>query len=163
MIKFVTEWFGLDQLSKEEFERLRPNTERTIMRVTLYFEGKVKKKLSARPARTGRIYIIKGRPHQASAPGEPPAPITGKLRQSITHTDVQWDGDQASAEVGSSDPKARILEFGGVTSKGIRILPRPFIGATWLEEEDRMQKMLDQAVSTKAPVLADLSAEETEP
>jgi hypothetical protein len=132
------------------------------MKATLYYEGKVKKKLSATPPRTGRVYIIRGRAHVASAPGEAPAPITGRLRQSIGHTDVKWDGDEASAEVGSSDPKARILEFGGVNSRGVRLLPRPFFASTWMEEEQHMQEILDSAVSTKAPVLADFAAEVAE-
>lgn len=159
MIRFVTHWFGLDTLSAEEFAALRDPTERAILRATLYYEGRVKKKLTG--PRTGRIYIIKGRPHQASAPGEPPASLTGKLRQSITHTDVQWDGDQAFAEVGSSAPQAARLEFGGVDSRGVRILPRPYFSATWIEEEAAMQAILDKAVSTKAPVLAVLDAEAT--
>lgn len=159
MIRFVTKWFGLDTMAKEELEALRAPTERAITRATLYYEGKVKKKLTAVPARTGRVYIIKGKPHVASAPGEPPAPITGRLRQSITHTDVVWNGDEASAEVGSSDPKAARLEFGGVDSRGIRILPRPYFSTTWEEEEPHMQAILDKAVSAH-PVLADIAAEE---
>lgn len=160
MIRFVTHWFGLDTLSAEEFEALRVPTERAILRATLYYEGRVKKKLTG--PRTGRIYIIDGRPHQASAPGEPPATLSGDLRKSIMHTDVQWDGDQAFAEVGTDRPYGRRLEFGGVDSRGIRILPRPYFGATWIEEEAKMQAILDKAVSTKAPVLADFAAEVTE-
>lgn len=161
ILKIVTQWFGLDTLAREEFEALRKPTERAIMKTMLYYEGKVKKKLIAVPARSGRIYVINGRPHQASAPGEPPAPLTGKLRQSITHSDVRWDGDQAFGEVGSSDPKASRLEFGGVDSRGIRILPRPYFSTTWEEEEVHMQSILDQAVST-SPVLADFQVEVAE-
>lgn len=161
MIKIFVKWFGLEDLGKEELEALRRPVERAITKATLYYEGRVKKKLTAVPARTGRIYIIRGKPHQASAPGEPPAPISGKLRQSITHTDVMWDGDNASAEVGSSDPKAARLEFGGVDSRGIRILPRPYFSSTWMEEEEHMQAILDQAVST-SPVLADFQVEVTD-
>lgn len=160
MIRFATQWFGLDTLATEEFEALRAPTEQAIMKATLYYEGKVKKKLTG--PRTGRIYIIGGITHQASAPGEPPAAFSGNLRRSITHTDVMWDGDEASAEVGSSAIQARILEWGGVTSDGVRILPRPYFSATWLEEEAKIQAILDKAVSTKAPVLADVTAEVTE-
>lgn len=160
MIRFVTQWFGLDSMAREEFEALRQPTERVVLRCALYYEGRVKKKLTG--PRTGRIYIINGRAHQASAPGEPPATLTGKLRQSITHTDVMWDGDNAFCEVGTSMPYGRTLEFGGVNSRGVRILPRPYFSATWLEEEEHMQAILDKAVSTKAPVLADFAAEVTE-
>lgn len=159
-VEFITEWFGLDTLGAEELAKLRKPVEHAILHAMLYYEGKVKKKLAAIPARTGRIYIINGRPHQASAPGEPPAPLTGKLRQSITHTDVRWDGDDASGEVGSPLARAARLEFGGVDSRGIRILPRPYFSAVWLEEEAKLQSILDTAVSD-APVLADLGLEVT--
>ena len=163
MIKFKTAWFGLDTLSAEEFEALRQPTESAIMKATLYFEGRVKIKLNAQPPRTGRIYGT----HQASAPGEPPAPLSTDLRKSITHTDVIWEGDIASAQVGTDKPYARILEFGGiinrVSPKGkhyvIRILPRPYFGATWLEEEAKLQSILDKAVSKRAAILADIEAE----
>jgi len=159
-VKFITKWYGLETLSKEELVALRRPTEIAISKAALYFEGRVKKKLAAEPPRTGRIYIYKGREHQASAPGEPPAPMSGKLRQSITHTDVVWNGDEASAEVGSNRPYARRLEFGGVDSRGIRILPRPYFSATWIEEQDKIQGMLDKAVSAH-PVLADVAVEVT--
>lgn len=165
MIKFVTKWFGLDTMAQEEFEKLRRPTEIAITKATLYYERKVKQKLGAQPARTGRVYGD----HQASAPGEPPAPLSTDLRRSITHTPVMWDGDIASAEVGSSMPYARILEFGGIISRiskqgnayVIRILPRPYFSATWLEEEEHIQRLMDKAVST-APVLADIVPEVTE-
>lgn len=155
IVRFTTEWFGLAELAKEELAALRRPVEIAITKATLYYEGRVKLKLNAVPARHGRIYIIDGKPHQASAPGEPPAPLTTDLRRSIAHTPVSWAGDEASAEVGTSDPKARRLELGGVDKRGIRILPRPYFGATWIEEEANIQAILDEAVSN-APVLADI-------
>lgn len=163
MIKLITKWVGLDTLSEEEFEALRAPTERAIMKATLYYERKVKEKLIG--PRSGRIYGD----HQASAPGEPPAAHHGDLRKSITHSDVIWEGDNASAQVGSSHPAAQILEWGGiirrVSSRGlsyiIRILPRPYFSATWLEEEARIQAILDRAVR-KSPVLGDVDVEVTE-
>lgn len=157
MIKFLTQWVGLDTLAQEEFEKLRQPTEIAISKATLYFEGRVKKKLGATPARTGRMYGD----HQASAPGEPPAPLTTDLRRSITHTPVIWDGDVASAEVGTDRPYGRILEFGGVAGHGARILPRPYFASTWLEEEARIQEILDHAVRTQ-PVMGDIVAEVSE-
>jgi phage gpG-like protein len=162
MIKFVTQWFGLDTLAQEEFEKLRRPTEIAITKATLYFEGRVKRKLGATPARTGRVYGD----HQASAPGEPPAPLSTDLRRSITHTPVMWEGDIASAQVGTALPYAMILEWGGVirrvSKKGnayvIRILPRPYFASTWLEEEARIQAILDGAVRN-APVLVDVVPE----
>lgn len=157
MIRFITRWFGLDSLARDEFEALREPTERAIFRALLYFEGRVKKKLVGE--RSGRIYIYEGREHQASAPGEPPAYRSGDLRKSITNSGVQWDGDNAFGEVGSDMPYARILEYGGIAGNGARILPRPYISATWLEEEEKIQGFLDKAVSTKAPILGDIVPE----
>lgn len=154
MINFVTKWFGLDTMAQEEFDALRPRVEIAITKATLYYEGKVKKKLGAMPARSGRMYGD----HQASAPGEPPAPLSTDLRRSITHTPVIWQGDEASAEVGTPLPYGRILEWGGVTSDGVRILPRPYFSSTWLEEEEAIQKILDTAVQT-APILGDIVPE----
>lgn len=164
MIRFVTKWVGLDTLAAEEFEALRAPTESAIMKATLYYEGKVKQKLIG--PRTGRIYGD----HQASAPGEAPAAHHGDLRKSITHSDVVWEGDEASAEVGTNHPAGRILEWGGIirrissTGKSyvIRILPRPYFAATWLEEEAKIQAILDKAVTKRAPVLADVAAEVVE-
>ena len=89
----------------------------TLAAVTL--EGAIKLELS-RPG-SGRIY---GR-HQASAPGDPPAPDTGTLRASIGH---EQTGD--TVRVGSSLAQAGTLEFGTVRAgRGRRtvIEPRPFM------------------------------------
>ncbi len=45
--------------------------------------------------RTGRVYFINGSAHQASAPGEAPANLTGKLAKSLNYDvhgveEVQW-------------------------------------------------------------------------
>lgn len=157
-VEFRTQWVGLDTMAAEEFEALRPAAEGAIMAATLYYEGKVKQKLRNIPARTGRVYVIRGRRHQASAPGEPPALEEGKLRQSITHSDPRWEGDNVSAEVGTSMPQGRILELGGVGGNGSRILPRPYFSSTWLEEEEKIQSILDRAVRN-APLLGDIVVE----
>ncbi len=57
---------------------------------------------------TGRIYIKPGgRRHQASAPGQPPAPDTKALMRSI-----KVKLGSMSAEIGSILPYSRHLEFG---------------------------------------------------
>lgn len=151
MIKFVPlgKWIGLDTLGAEEFEKLRPGSEAAILRACLHYEGAVKRKLSGK--RSGRIYRIgkRGIVHQASAPGEPPAVLLGRLRNSITHV-VNWDGDNVSGEVGTNVVYAPILEFGGVTWNGGRILPRPFMEPTFLEEEDRIQQILEGAAEVRS-------------
>lgn len=66
--------------------------------------------------KTGRVYRIRGRDHQASAPGEAPANLTGKLAKSY-NANVHGP---FSMEVGESAPYAGFLEDG--TRK---IQPRP--------------------------------------
>lgn len=70
--------------------------------------------------RTGRIYIIRGQRHQASAPGEPPANLTGKLAKSNEYKVSGW----STMEVGETAPYAGYLEYG--TKKG-KIKPRPHL------------------------------------
>jgi hypothetical protein len=36
-------------------------------------------------SRSGRVYFIRGRSHQASAPGEPPASLSGRLENSFNY------------------------------------------------------------------------------
>lgn len=72
------------------------------------------------PPKTGRIYIINGRPHQASAPFESPAELTGRLRRSINFS--ARGGRQLT--IGESAPYAAALEMG---TRDNRILPRPHI------------------------------------
>ena len=43
------------------------------------------RKLIRRPPKTGRWYTIRGVKHQASAPGEPPANLTGKLARGASY------------------------------------------------------------------------------
>lgn len=142
-------WEGKDHIGEEEFEALRPGAEKAVFAAALYFEGAVKRTLTG--ARSGRIYRIgrRGRTYQASAPGEPPASRTGALRQSITHTDPQWSGDNVWVEVGSNLPYAAILEYGGVSWNGARILPRPYLASTFLAEADNIDAILEGATKVK--------------
>jgi phage gpG-like protein len=145
MIRFILaeKWSGLDDLAEKELKAARLPAEKVVLKCLLLFEREVKKKLIG--PRTGRMYGT----HQASAPGEPPALLDGDLRKSITHDGPTWSGDEISGEVGSSLEKAALLEFGGMTGRGhlTRILPRPYMGATFLEQFDRMQAILAEAVN----------------
>lgn len=74
-------------------------------------------------------------PNGPSAPGEPPAVKTGRLRASITHR-VETEGGEVVAYVGTNVEYADDLEFG----KG-RIAPRPFMfpaierNKAWIKEK----------------------------
>lgn len=74
----------------------------------------------------GRFYSRRGRVHQASAPGEPPAVDTGALYESLR---VEKAGD-ADYLVGTGDEKAVWLEFGTR-----RMAARPFLARAAREVE----------------------------
>ncbi len=97
--------------------------------------------------KTGRIYIIKGAFHQASAPGEPPANLSGELARHVGyivsgHTQLEF-GDKSQQ---GKAPYGMFLEHG--TKK---IKPRPHISRTVKDEykntytslEDSMNRALE--------------------
>ena len=145
MITFGGSWIGVKDFGKREFEAMRMPSERAVLKAALHYEAEMKKRLTG--PRSGRVYIIRGITHQASAPGESPALFEGNLRKSITHTPPQWEGVNVFCEVGSDAPQANILEYGGVTGRNhnIRILPRPSWGPVLLEQEDKISTILAEA------------------
>lgn len=101
--------------------------------------GQIKQELS-QPG-TGRIYRRGAITHQASAPGEPPAPDTGQLRNSIQMAVLESDDGTAVLRVGTGLEYAAALEF-GTTSAGrghtTVILPRPFMRPALAKARVRM-------------------------
>lgn len=89
--------------------------------VAVVIVNKVKTLLS-QPGR-GRIYRISGQRtiHQASAPGDPPAVVFGRLRSSYTWQAGQ-DAQGDFVDVGTNQKKAPHLEFGTR-----RMRPRPHL------------------------------------
>ena len=80
-------------------------------------------------ARSGHIYSVNGVPHRASAPGEPPANLSGALAASIRFTRIT-DRLDSAATAGSDLSYATTLEFGGFSEfngEAIWIEPRPFL------------------------------------
>jgi len=101
-----------------------------IQRAALAGEAITKANLS-RPG-TGRIY---GK-HQASAPGEPPAVDTGRLRNATqADTQVRRDGDDIVGRVVANADYAHALEAGTE-----RIAPRPFLGLLATDHADDLRK-----------------------
>lgn len=96
-------------------------------RAALWVEGEVKR--SFQPG-TGRASKRGGKIHRASAPGEPPAVDTGRLRSSITH-DVQVQGNEVVGLVGTNIEYARRLELGFVGTdrlgRTVNQAARPFL------------------------------------
>ena len=80
---------------------------------------------------TGRVYIRGGKRHQASAPGQPPAVDTSRLRTHITHL-VQTSGSQVTAYVGTNVEYAKELEF-GTSRKAARPFLRPILAERKVE------------------------------
>lgn len=63
-----------------------------------------------------------------SAPGEPPAMITGRLKASVHATPALPVGEfRAEARVGPTAPYARIHELGGTAGHGARLPARPYV------------------------------------
>lgn len=79
---------------------------------------------------TGRVYRRKGRVHQASAPGQPPAVDTGHLRATIGHQ-VHHDAAEGRlvGDVGSgANPAIPGTKKAEWLEKGTRrMAPRPFL------------------------------------
>lgn len=168
MIKFApTKWEGLDGMGEEELKKLRAPAARAVTKAGRHFANETKKTLAGQ--RSGEIYPLgrRGRTYQASAPGEPPASRFGKLRQSITQTDPEWDGWNVSVWVGTNLPYARRLEWGGLSTVPhdvtvqvrpgvwrvvkagtvIKILPRPYFEPTYLREASTIDRILEEAVA----------------
>lgn len=80
--------------------------------------GRESKQILSSGKRTGRTYRIKGRDHTASAPGEAPASITGKLAESYKYRVSSWH----TMVVGENASYAKFLEDGTRN-----MLPRPHL------------------------------------
>lgn len=99
--------------------------------------NEVKKTLTGQ--RTGKTYKVPGtkrKLYTASAPGEPPAVRTGRLRNSIKYR-VLGRGVNLSGVVGTQVEYAPHLEFG--TSK---MEPRPFLRPTYERERKTIKAIL---------------------
>jgi hypothetical protein len=138
-------WTGLDGLGEEALKELRPTAEAAVLRAALLFTGELKKTLSG--PRHGRAYKVSrtGALHIASAPGEPPAVLYGRLRQSIDWIGPTWDGWTVSAEVGTNVEYGALLEFGGLTGRAhrTRILARPWMEPTVLRITPAIEQILE--------------------
>lgn len=137
MIAFSAgEWTGIDGLGDELLKQMRPRAEAAVGNAARLFAGEIQLTLAG--PRHGRIYQIGKHhniAHQASAPGEPPAVLTGRLRQSIAWTKPHWSGNTVTSEVGTNVKYARRLEYGGMDSRGVMIEKRPYFAPTILRIE----------------------------
>lgn len=92
------------------------------------------------PPKTGRVYVRRGKRHQASAPGEFPAADTGRLHQSIISA-VHVSPHSMQIQVSPNVKYADFLEYG--TS---RMAPRPFMAPAWAQNIDLIRANVKAAV-----------------
>lgn len=81
-------------------------------------------------ARTKQLLSLTSHPPGTptpSAPGSPPALISGALRRSITVTDPTRIGDAWTVTVGPTIVYGRIQELGGTAGRGSQLPPRPYL------------------------------------
>lgn len=134
--------------------KLRKNTKEQI-RITLYEIGrdlqKTARELIDKQPKTGRTYRIKiGNTivtHIASAAGEAPAVITGRLRQSINYKVI---GGNILEFASYNVPYARYLEYADLVNQSgsgsNKIEPRPFLSAAFKKESARFKQRLNGAL-----------------
>lgn len=135
--------------------RILPSSTKRALKQTLSDIGKDLKKdaleLIDKQPKTGRVYRIRlgGRiiTHVASAAGEAPAVLTGRLRRSIDYKVIGY----RMLEFASYDvPYAKFLEYenlvtqSGQGSKNIE--PRPFLSAAFKAEQPRFESRIRQAL-----------------
>lgn len=92
---------------------------------------------------TGRLYRRRRIVHRASAPGQPPAVDTGRLRSSYTWK-VGEDPQGAYVEVGTSVRYAPWLEFGTR-----RMRPRPHVRPAINDIRDQIGAIVAQAIAAR--------------
>lgn len=144
MILATGQWVGLDGLGEDVLAEIRPKAEAAVERTAMFFAGQVQKTLSGK--RSGRAYRVGKRGvHIASAPGEAPAVLTGRLRQSIAWTKPTWpDQNTVQSEIGTNVVYARRLEYGGIDSRGVKLAARPYWAPTFLRVQESMARMMEQ-------------------
>jgi hypothetical protein len=102
---------------------------------------------------SGRIYPSKTGEgeHQASAPGEPPAPDTYELQRSVravpsTGTTYKVIVDHHAAAILEYGSMGRVTEQGGTDGFGGKIEPRPFLRPARKRAEPLMKKIIAESV-----------------
>lgn len=115
--------------------------EEALLKAGIHLERKIKEKLTG--SRSGRRYRrARGKRgwHTASAPGEPPAVDTGRLRSSITTGGVERRRRGGKfIRVGTNVEYGVDLEYGKASR---RLAPRPFMRPTFSEELKKVRSII---------------------
>jgi hypothetical protein len=122
-----------------------PRARAALVKAGDLLESRIKAMLDQRGS--GRIYKSKktgAGMHQASAPGEAPAPDRGEYRDSW-HASVTPQKEEITMTVWSSlwSVFGRRLELGGFGG-GVYIAPRPHARPVWEASQTEIQKILDE-------------------
>jgi len=121
-------WYGAEVVKKVNAEN-----KKIIKTACLIVERDVK--ISMKPG-TGNEYLRPGgKIHKASAPGEPPAVDTGRLRSSITH-----EIEGTKGYVGTNVEYALALEI------GIGMKPRPFLRPALHQNEKKILELFKKII-----------------
>lgn len=139
-----------DQFSKFLEERasgITDNIERAIELCGEKIRSDIQYDMAHTPLNMERNYYSNNKtiPHHPSLPGNPPAPDTGNLRESIRY-EVNKNGEEVYGIVGSSQKDADYglyLEYG--TSDG-RIAPRPWLRPAMRKNNDFIKSTMAKAV-----------------
>lgn len=146
---------GIDIDTTDQFADLAKEEERRFFRVSRKYvrmgANRLRKRVRAnlRGIGSGVVYMVNGRPHRASAPGEDPAKLTGELARSM-RVSVKTKRKEG-AIVGSVHPsrsqwkKAFGLEF-GATVGNWSVAARSFMRRAMLQEERAIAKDLSGSV-----------------
>lgn len=153
----------------EYFNKL-PQKQKQVVRKTLYDVGKLISKGSRDEINTlpkhGRKYITyfgvsgtlkKPRYYTASAPGEAPAVVTGRLRNSIDfvvkgnvemEVGVLKEGSSTAQKRGAS--YARDLEYKDIINMTgqvkASVAPRPFLSSAYKKNKENIRRMFENAL-----------------
>jgi len=142
-MSFAIQTFGFSDLMQELADL--PNKANASIARTNNFVAQstaLRTKLKIRaPGRSGRVYNFATGPHQASAPGEPPASLSGVLANSYTWTRMT-DRPGSFATAGSPLPYARVLELGGINDDGQWVAARPALFPSFIEAIAQAGKVL---------------------
>lgn len=141
------------------------NAEKQAIRKTFYEVGKdlvadTKTEINKQP-KSGKRYLkrygqkgLMKRPqyYTASAPGEAPAVVTGKLRKSINFTVNGFNEMAFGVDLKYGDaPYGKYLEYGdlvSMTGQGCeKIKPRPFISAAYKKNVNKIQQKFSNAIN----------------
>lgn len=117
------------------------NTQEGIRRGLLAVGPEIEREVVRRiksPPKTGRLYFIGGQIHQASAPGESPANLTGTLAESVA-------SEVSSPTILTIGDRENIASYGGYMEFGTRdgrIAPRPHLKPAALSKAREVEQAI---------------------